>query len=139
MTKDLPIDEKPQEISEGPSRFGRMQRVPPGDVIRPTRKTNGAGVQAEDTKICVVMVGLPARGKSLIAQKGMYWTMLSECTETNCVHSCSLSSLAFDQGQNLQRRNLSPRSHTQSQCRVFRHIKPRGREVEESSGRGSGQ
>lgn len=47
-----------------------MQRVPQGDLIRPSRKTNGAGVQADDTKICVVMVGLPARGKSLIAQKG---------------------------------------------------------------------
>ncbi|KZL78200.1 fructose-1,6-bisphosphatase, partial [Colletotrichum tofieldiae] len=32
-------------------------------------KTNGVGVQVEDTKICVVMVGLPARGKSFIAQK----------------------------------------------------------------------
>ncbi|KAI4600447.1 hypothetical protein LQW54_013424 [Pestalotiopsis sp. IQ-011] len=32
-------------------------------------KANGVGVQAEDTKICVVMVGLPARGKSFIAQK----------------------------------------------------------------------
>lgn len=26
----------------------------------------------EDTRICVVMVGLPARGKSFIAQKGTY-------------------------------------------------------------------
>lgn len=35
-------------------------------------KTNGIGVpQVEDTKICVVMVGLPARGKSLIAGKGV--------------------------------------------------------------------
>jgi 6-phosphofructo-2-kinase/fructose-2,6-biphosphatase 2 len=33
-------------------------------------RTNGAGVQVEDTKICVVMVGLPARGKSYVAQKG---------------------------------------------------------------------
>ncbi|KAL8964481.1 MAG: hypothetical protein Q9183_004420, partial [Haloplaca sp. 2 TL-2023] len=33
------------------------------------QKTNGQGVQAEKTRICVVMVGLPARGKSLIAQK----------------------------------------------------------------------
>lgn len=33
-------------------------------------KTNGRGVQVEDTRICVVMVGLPARGKSYIAQKG---------------------------------------------------------------------
>lgn len=33
--------------------------------------TNGIGIQVEDTKICVVMVGLPARGKSFIAQKGI--------------------------------------------------------------------
>jgi 6-phosphofructo-2-kinase/fructose-2,6-biphosphatase 2 len=32
-------------------------------------RTNGVGVQAEDTRICVVMVGLPARGKSYIAQR----------------------------------------------------------------------
>ncbi|TVY26811.1 Fructose-2,6-bisphosphatase [Lachnellula hyalina] len=38
------------------------------EMMRP-RKTNGLGVQVEDTQICVVMVGLPARGKSLIAQK----------------------------------------------------------------------
>lgn len=31
---------------------------------------NGVGVRAEDTRLCVVMVGLPARGKSYIAQKG---------------------------------------------------------------------
>ena len=35
--------------------------------------TNSAGVQVEDTRIAVVMVGLPARGKSLIAQKGMLY------------------------------------------------------------------
>ncbi|KAK3173141.1 hypothetical protein OEA41_006470 [Lepraria neglecta] len=33
------------------------------------KKTNGEGVQVEDTRIAVIMVGLPARGKSLIAQK----------------------------------------------------------------------
>ncbi|KAK0706167.1 6-phosphofructo-2-kinase-domain-containing protein [Lasiosphaeria miniovina] len=32
-------------------------------------KMNGIGVQVENTRICVVMVGLPARGKSYIAQK----------------------------------------------------------------------
>jgi 6-phosphofructo-2-kinase/fructose-2,6-biphosphatase 2 len=36
------------------------------------RKTDRFGVQSDDTKICVVMVGLPARGKSLIAGKGMW-------------------------------------------------------------------
>jgi 6-phosphofructo-2-kinase/fructose-2,6-biphosphatase 2 len=41
------------------------------ELPRPSKKTNGVGVQVEDTQICVVMVGLPARGKSLIAQKGM--------------------------------------------------------------------
>lgn len=42
----------------------------PSSRTRPNSKTNGVGVQVEDTRICVVMVGLPARGKSLIAQKG---------------------------------------------------------------------
>jgi hypothetical protein len=41
------------------------------ELARPSRKTNGVGIQVEDAQICVVMVGLPARGKSLIAQKGM--------------------------------------------------------------------
>lgn len=53
-------------------------RSPQSDFMFPTTrstaspgaKANGVGVQVEDTKICVVMVGLPARGKSLIAQKG---------------------------------------------------------------------
>jgi 6-phosphofructo-2-kinase / fructose-2,6-biphosphatase 2 len=41
-----------------------------GEILVSKRRTNSMGVQAEDTRICVVMVGLPARGKSLIAQKG---------------------------------------------------------------------
>ncbi|KAK1834607.1 putative fructose-2,6-bisphosphatase [Podospora conica] len=32
-------------------------------------RINGIGVSGEETRICVVMVGLPARGKSFIAQK----------------------------------------------------------------------
>lgn len=36
------------------------------------RNANGKGVQVEETRIAVVMVGLPARGKSLIAQKGRF-------------------------------------------------------------------
>ena len=34
------------------------------------KNANGKGVQVEETRIAVIMVGLPARGKSLIAQKG---------------------------------------------------------------------
>ncbi|KAI1151803.1 6-phosphofructo-2-kinase [Nemania diffusa] len=46
-------------------------------------KTNGRGVQVEDTKICVVMVGLPARGKSYIAQRAQrYLTWLSIPSKT---------------------------------------------------------
>ena len=36
------------------------------------RNANGKGVQVEETRIAVIMVGLPARGKSLIAQKGRH-------------------------------------------------------------------
>jgi len=43
----------------------------PATRTRASSRANGAGVQVEDTRICVVMVGLPARGKSLIAQKSM--------------------------------------------------------------------
>jgi hypothetical protein len=46
--------------------------VPRGQTYCFYRKTDKFGVQSDDTKICVVMVGLPARGKSLIAGKGMY-------------------------------------------------------------------
>jgi hypothetical protein len=46
------------------------------DMARPSKTTNGVGVQVEDTQICVVMVGLPARGKSLIAQKGTFLRVL---------------------------------------------------------------
>lgn len=59
-----------------------LARSPQGDFMTPasrtraSSKTNGAGVQVEDTRICVVMVGLPARGKSLIAQKGMLLDLL---------------------------------------------------------------
>lgn len=47
------------------------------------RGTNGLGVQVEDVKVCVVMVGLPARGKSFIAQKAQrYLQWLSIPAET---------------------------------------------------------
>ncbi|GAB1736097.1 hypothetical protein NU219Hw_g6148t1 [Hortaea werneckii] len=65
-------------IEDGQQYRPNLGRAPQGDFMRPQTRTlragsearaNGTGVQAEDTRICVVMVGLPARGKSLIAQK----------------------------------------------------------------------
>lgn len=46
-----------------------MRKQSQASYMRPNRKTNGSGIQADETRICVVMVGLPARGKSLIASK----------------------------------------------------------------------
>ncbi|KAK4974854.1 hypothetical protein LTR28_009649 [Elasticomyces elasticus] len=46
-----------------------MGKRPTGEFMTSSWRTNSYGVQVEDTRICVVMVGLPARGKSLIAQK----------------------------------------------------------------------
>lgn len=53
------------------------------------------GVQAEDTRICVVMVGLPARGKSLIAQKVVRY-----------LHWLSIKAKTFNVGQ--YRRTATP-------------------------------
>lgn len=39
-------------------------------VQKGLKTTNGLGISTDDTRICIVMVGLPARGKSLIARKG---------------------------------------------------------------------
>ncbi|KAK7544090.1 fructose-2,6-bisphosphatase-like protein [Phyllosticta citribraziliensis] len=72
-----------------------MRKVPPGEFIRPNRKTNGMGVQAEDTRICVVMVGLPARGKSLIATKVVRY-----------LHWLSIGARTFNVGQ--YRRSATP-------------------------------
>ncbi|EOD45410.1 Fructose-bisphosphatase [Neofusicoccum parvum] len=72
-----------------------MRRVPPGEFARPNRKTNGSGVQAEDTRICVVMVGLPARGKSLIATKVVRY-----------LHWLSIGAKTFNVGQ--YRRTATP-------------------------------
>lgn len=49
-----------------------LSRNASSDLPTRNRKANGVGVQVgEEVQICVVMVGLPARGKSLIAQKGI--------------------------------------------------------------------
>ena len=51
--------------------FGGLQgRIADKDELVRPAGSNMTGVQVEDTRICVVMVGLPARGKSLISQKG---------------------------------------------------------------------
>ncbi|KAI4735450.1 bifunctional 6-phosphofructo-2-kinase/fructose-2,6-bisphosphate 2-phosphatase [Aureobasidium sp. EXF-12298] len=63
----MALDQPPSETSQ--QYKPEMRKVPDGQMMRPNRKTNGSGVQAPETRICVVMVGLPARGKSLIAQK----------------------------------------------------------------------
>lgn len=47
---------------------GRVSKK--GQFYDKRKRTNSMGVQVEDIRICVIMVGLPARGKSLIAQKG---------------------------------------------------------------------
>ena len=65
----MALDQIPPETTQ--QYKPEMRKVSEGQMMRPNRKTNGSGVQAPETRICVVMVGLPARGKSLIAQKGI--------------------------------------------------------------------
>lgn len=61
----------------------------------PVSVTSLAGVGTEDSRICVVMVGLPARGKSLIAQKVVRY-----------LHWLSIEARIFNVGQ--YRRTLAP-------------------------------
>ncbi|TIA45902.1 bifunctional 6-phosphofructo-2-kinase/fructose-2,6-bisphosphate 2-phosphatase [Aureobasidium pullulans] len=63
----MALDQIPPDVRQ--QYKPEMRKVSEGQMMRPNRKTNGSGVQAQETRICVVMVGLPARGKSLIAQK----------------------------------------------------------------------
>lgn len=68
----VPFTCPPCAFGQGPRKIHATQD-PFLFITMPTyyKKTNGEGVQVEDTRIAVVMVGLPARGKSLIAQKSM--------------------------------------------------------------------
>jgi hypothetical protein len=101
-----------------------MRAVPAGEFIKPLRRTNGAGVQAEDTRICVVMVGLPARGKSLIAQKGMTYSLQLPNGPMLTAFSCSISALAVHQVENLQCGAVSTNRNTEPFRRVFRSVEP---------------
>ncbi|KAL2293733.1 hypothetical protein FJTKL_05551 [Diaporthe vaccinii] len=64
-------------------------------------KANGRGVQVEDTRICVVMVGLPARGKSYIAQKGAPLPTSPNAPSEFC-ESSNLTPVAFAAQRYLQ-------------------------------------
>jgi hypothetical protein len=112
----------------------QMRKVPTGELVRPSKKTNGVGVQAEDTRICVVMVGLPARGKSLIAQKGKIMSPRFFAAANAANASCPLPALALDQVKNVQRWPVPPHSDPEPLGRVLRHIESRGRAPPKSSG-----
>jgi len=70
MAQDAAIPSLAAEEKHKPE----TNRLPTSESIAPrsrqSSRANGIGIQAEETRICVVMVGLPARGKSLIASKG---------------------------------------------------------------------
>lgn len=95
-----------------------IQRVPTGEFFSPSRKTNGVGVQAEDTRICVIMVGLPARGKSLIAQKGSSrLPMACQCLLQD--NSRQIPPLAFHKSKDLQCWSIPPDCHTEPHRRLL--------------------
>lgn len=97
----MALDQIPADIRQ--QYKPEMRKVPDGQMMRPNRKTNGSGVQAQETRICVVMVGLPARGKSLIAQKGnLNLNSLARLLLTYSI-SRPLPSLVIDRSKNLQR------------------------------------
>lgn len=89
-TSAPPPDPQNGSASDASQYRPNLNQAPQGDFMRPAARTrassrattNGVGVQVEDTRICVVMVGLPARGKSLIAQKGE--TYISHTSFTQC-------------------------------------------------------
>lgn len=85
--------------------LGSLLAVKRDDRFLFYRKTDRFGEQSDDSKICVVMVGLPARGKSLIAGKGMFEAS-SKSPDTD-TRSDALSSLGRYPGTRLQRGQLS--------------------------------
>lgn len=100
-------------------RLHLLQIAAKMQLARPSRKTNGDGVQVEETQICVVMVGLPARGKSLIAQKGnchLYINWQMNLT----FHSSTIPPLALNRGSSFQRRRIPSKHRSSSPRRLLR-------------------
>lgn len=63
-----------QPVETGDQTQPAIQKEPINRLTAPpriNRRANGPSVQTDETRLCVVMVGLPARGKSLIASKGI--------------------------------------------------------------------
>ena len=87
--------------SPGSSK-GELGRYAGGEFYSGKRRTNSIGVQVEDIRICVVMVGLPARGKSLIAGKGtlhLQPLFLSSLSNASRCSRCSRKLLMRDYGK----------------------------------------
>lgn len=77
----------------------------------------------DDAKICVVMVGLPARGKSLIAGKGKVVFVTAMFTRVNNrAYSATLSLMDRYSSKDLQRRAVSPTRYSSAHSGVLRHI-----------------
>lgn len=111
----------PPEAPRPPTTRQEMGRVPSSEFLAPKRKVNGAGVQVDQTHICVVMVGLPARGKSLIAQKGISTSIYAERMACSLMlslpsDSCTLPWLALNRSTPLQCGRISSYQHAYAYC-----------------------
>jgi len=99
-----------------------IDRSASSDFFVQKRRTNGVGVQVGDeVQICVVMVGLPARGKSLIAQKGGISTPVISSGGSLTWRSRSISWLALDPRKDLQCRAISSQGHANTDCGLLRY------------------
>lgn len=77
----------------------------------------------DDAKICVVMVGLPARGKSLIAGKGKIIFDSTMFTRVNDrAYSATLSLVDRYSGKDLQCWAVSPTRYSSAYSGILRHF-----------------
>ena len=92
------------------------------EIARPSRR-NSYGVQVEDTQICVVMVGLPARGKSLIAQKGtpepLHLPLQGAQILTSPLLSTKIPTMVVNQSRGLQCRKLPTKRYPATHGRIL--------------------